>query len=274
MNRLQTWIRWLNNHPSAGLDALRAYLGVGLFVRGVLIIGAPEAAADQLAGGPAPFASAALMHYVALAHLFGGGLMAIGLLTRIAAFVQLPILVGAVFVVHAEEGLLASGQSLEFSALVLVALVIFTLFGSGRWSADYFIFVREAPESTEDETAALSETAPIYRWEDEPEDVPEPVAEPAGEPAGATATAVAPETAVKAAAAERTSDVKTCSCGNDLTHRRVTAEPRYSMWAALYFILGISAPVKEVVFWCEKCGTVMKRTRDPEVVRKYRYHSG
>jgi hypothetical protein len=38
--------------------------------------------------------------------------------------------------------------------------------------------------------------------------------------------------------------------------------------------MGISAPVKEVVFWCEKCGTVMKRTRDPEVLRKYRYRSG
>jgi uncharacterized membrane protein YphA (DoxX/SURF4 family) len=269
MNRLQTWIRWLNEHPEAGLDLLRAYLGVGLLVRGVLMIGAPEAAAEQLAGDPAPFVSAAIMHYVALAHLVGGALMALGLITRIAAIVQIPVLVGAVFFVHVEEGLLASGQSLEFSAFVLFALVVFALFGAGRWSVDYYIFEREAPEQSVEAAAARSGRAPIYRWEqEEAEAEPEPVSE------GGTATAVAAETTVKRTAAKQTSKTKTCDCGNDLTHRRVTAEPRYSLWATLYFVMGISAPVKEVVFWCEKCGTIMKRTRDPEVLRKYRYRSG
>ena len=266
MNTLETWIRWLSDHPEAGLDALRAYLGVGLFVRGILIIGAPEAAAEQLVGDPTPFTSAAVMHYVALAHLFGGALMAIGLITRIAAIVQIPILVGAVFFVHAETGLLSSGQSLEFSAFVLFALVVFALFGAGRWSVDYYIFEREVPEQSVEAAAARSGRAPIYRWEQE-----EAEAEPVSE--GGTATAVAAETTVKRAAAKQTSKTKTCDCGNDLTHRRVTAEPRYSLWATLYFVMGISAPVKEVVFWCEKCGTIMKRTRDPEVLRKYRYRS-
>jgi hypothetical protein len=27
------------------------------------------------------------------------------------------------------------------------------------------------------------------------------------------------------------------------------------------------------VFYCEECGTVMKRTRDPEVLRRYRWHT-
>lgn len=66
---------------------------------------------------------------------------------------------------------------------------------------------------------------------------------------------------------------KQCSCGNDLNHPRVTAEPKYGLFASLLFLLGISAPVKEVVFWCEMCGTVMKRSRDPEVLKQYRWHT-
>jgi len=66
---------------------------------------------------------------------------------------------------------------------------------------------------------------------------------------------------------------QTCSCGNDLDHPRVTAEPKYGLFASLFFLLGISAPVKEVVFWCEVCGTVMKRSRDPELLNQYRWHT-
>ena len=45
-------------------------------------------------------------------------------ITRIAALVQIPILAGAVFIVHRQDGLFALGQSLEFSALVLFLLCI------------------------------------------------------------------------------------------------------------------------------------------------------
>jgi len=64
-----------------------------------------------------------------------------------------------------------------------------------------------------------------------------------------------------------------CACGNDLNHPRVTVEPKYGLFAPLFFLIGISAPVKEVVFWCEVCGTVMKRSRDPELLKKYRWHT-
>lgn len=53
-----------------------------------------------------------------------------------SALVQLPILIGAVFLVHWNEGLLSANQSFEFSALVLFLLVLVCAFGSGRWSLD------------------------------------------------------------------------------------------------------------------------------------------
>ena len=66
----------------------------------------------------------------------GGAFLAVGLYTRIAALVQVPILAGAVFLVHWHDGLLSADQSLEFSALVLFLLVLVCAFGSGRWSLD------------------------------------------------------------------------------------------------------------------------------------------
>ena len=40
-------------------------------------------------------------HYVVVAHLLGGFLIAIGLLTRVAVVSQIPVLLGAVFIVNA-----------------------------------------------------------------------------------------------------------------------------------------------------------------------------
>jgi uncharacterized membrane protein YphA (DoxX/SURF4 family) len=66
--------------------------------------------------------------------------LTLGFLTRVAAIAQIPILFGAVFFVHRQDGLFALGQSLEFSALVLFLLVIVTIAGAGKFSLDYVTF--------------------------------------------------------------------------------------------------------------------------------------
>ena len=65
--------------------------------------------------------------------------MTVGLFTRVAAFVQIPILVGAVFFVHAQDGLFTQGQSFELAVLVLVLLFVVFVFGAGRYSLDQAI---------------------------------------------------------------------------------------------------------------------------------------
>jgi uncharacterized membrane protein YphA (DoxX/SURF4 family) len=81
------------------------------------------------------------------AHLVGGALLVVGLYTRLAALVQLPVLAGAVLLVHWQNGLLSANQSLEFSALVLFLLVLVFLFGGGRWSLDAR-WGRKVPDET------------------------------------------------------------------------------------------------------------------------------
>jgi len=256
MNSVQQWIRWLNENQDLALDLVRTYLGIGLFVRGLLFMGEVGLSVEELMGSAElSFASAALMHYVTIAHLVGGVFLAIGLLTRLAALVQVPILVGAVFLVHLQDGLLTADQSLEFSALVLFLLVVVTLFGPGRWSVDHYLFVRDEPSELDKMVMRMFESAS----EEEP---------PSKEPVGAGVQGASSMTGVATSV-----ETVTCGCGHDVHHPHVTAEPRYGSFSALRFLLGISAPVKEVVFWCETCGAVIKRTSDPEVLRQYRWHT-
>jgi uncharacterized membrane protein YphA (DoxX/SURF4 family) len=66
-------------------------------------------------------------------------LLAVGLATRLAALAQLPVLFGAVFMVHSTDSLLTAGQSLEFSALVLMLLVVYLFVGAGPLSVDAWL---------------------------------------------------------------------------------------------------------------------------------------
>lgn len=143
MHKLQQWSAWAEAHREYWLDCIRIYLGLGLFARGVLLITNESSpfVLNLLQRADRPWLlTGTLLHYVVLAHLVGGLLLTIGLLTRLAAVVQIPILAGAVFIVHRQDGLFAMGQSLEFSALVLFLLVLFVVSGAGRLSLDHSVF--------------------------------------------------------------------------------------------------------------------------------------
>lgn len=258
MSRYRDFVDWIASHQSIALDLIRVYVGIGLFVRGLLF--AYEGVGVVVDLSEFSLASAALAHYVTFAHLLGGLMLAVGLLTRLAALIQIPILAGAVFLVHLEQGLLTAQQSLEFSALVLLLLVVIFLFGPGKWSADQYVFERE-PE--------LQEKEPDTWWRDEdrPRE-PAPAISDNGGVGIASAMTKPTEQGFRKGV-----DVEPCPCGHDLMHPRVTVEPKYGWSSGFYFMLGISAPVKEVSFYCDDCGTVMKNSRDPKLLQKYRWHT-
>jgi uncharacterized membrane protein YphA (DoxX/SURF4 family) len=123
------------------------FLGAALFVRGAMFVAHPNRIfALSPARGADWFFPALVGHYVGIAHVSGGLLLAVGMATRLAAVVQIPILLGAVFLVHWNEGLLSAGQSLELSTLVLVMLVIYAVFGTGKLSIDYYLSQRRVAQ--------------------------------------------------------------------------------------------------------------------------------
>jgi putative oxidoreductase len=141
MNGLERARAWLSSNGDIGLELMRIWLGVGLFVKGAYFV----ASMDRLTWmveeglGIMPFANVFIAHYIAVAHLGFGLMLAAGLLTRAAALAQVPILLGAVLFVHGAGGLNTEGQTLEFTMMVLFALVVVAAFGGGRLSADHYL---------------------------------------------------------------------------------------------------------------------------------------
>ncbi len=150
MNRLKNIFRWLNSHKEYGFEFIRIYLGLILLLRGLIQFtpsGHPTTAI--LLDAYDRSWPSWILDYVIFAHLCGGAFLTLGLLTRLAALIQIPVLLGAVFFVHWEEGLIALGQSLEFSSLVLILLILIFVYGPGLLSLDYYMFGRSELDDNE-----------------------------------------------------------------------------------------------------------------------------
>lgn len=130
--------KWGNNHRPGFLDLFRIVLGVFLTYKGLYFITNMHDLEMTTSGVNTYFAGAFLAHYVVFAHILGGPLITVGLFTRIVSFIQLPILIGAVFLVNYPKGYLSLGQHMELwlSITVLVGLIVFMVFGAGRFSID------------------------------------------------------------------------------------------------------------------------------------------
>lgn len=236
----QKYVDRFDHSGNLAFELLRIYLGIGLFVRGVLFISNSAAFVDLIGTSSAAWlTSVALVHYVALAHLVGGVMLALGLFTRAAALVQIPILLGAVFIVHFQGGLMAASQSLEFSALVLFLLALMFLWGSGSLALDRYIIERPDEAELYRHSGSLGEirSRPLSLLTADGSEHPKPV----------------------------------CSCGHDRDHPRVSPQARYSLWGAAHFISGITGAPKEIVYRCGDCGEVIETTREPDVLTHFRY---
>jgi putative oxidoreductase len=130
--------RWGNNHRPGFLDVFRIVLGVFITYKGLYFITNMDELEMTTSGVNVWFAGAVLAHYVIFAHILGGPLIVFGLFSRIACALQLPILLGAVFLVNYPKGFLSIGQHMELwlSIVVLVGLVVVMVFGAGRFSID------------------------------------------------------------------------------------------------------------------------------------------
>jgi uncharacterized membrane protein YphA (DoxX/SURF4 family) len=138
MNVVQKAEHWGDTHHTIWLDIIRIVLGVFIFIKGVSFIG-DTGPLQELMGAHFKYFPVFIVHYVAFAHLVGGILIAIGLLTRVAVAFQLPVLIGAVFFINMAPGFTAINSELWLSLIVLLLLIFYFIYGSGPISVDAYM---------------------------------------------------------------------------------------------------------------------------------------
>lgn len=141
MNYLQRIEHWGDAHHPKWLDILRIALGLFLCFKGVEFANNMNRLMG-LMSNQVPFSSLTLVllsHYILGAHLLGGFLLTVGLLTRFACFIQIPVLLGAIIFINTSPAVMGQFSELFFSLLVLVLLIYFLIIGSGPWSLDKVI---------------------------------------------------------------------------------------------------------------------------------------
>ena len=145
MSQLRRLQEWIESNKDITLDLIRIYLGIGLLAKGLQFINDEAFLLDVMRRSDTlefkfNFVRTFLAHYIPLAHLGGGVLLALGFMTRITVLFQLPVLMGAVwFSRSVGRGVLSHNQEFQFSALVLFLLLMILFHGVGRLSVDYHL---------------------------------------------------------------------------------------------------------------------------------------
>lgn len=139
MDLIQKAYSWKEVHRDSMIVAgLRMLLGIYLMVKGILFISDTTSLQNIISTSNFEVGSIFVAHYVALMHLTGGVLIAMGTITRVAILFQLPILIGAI-IFNARDFVITIHSELFIAIAVLLLLLFFLFYGSGVYSADYML---------------------------------------------------------------------------------------------------------------------------------------
>ena len=137
MNYLQRLEHWGDTHHSKWMDSVRIALGIFLCIKGVEFAQNMSNMMSLMKNMPfSSFMLVLISHFIIAAHIMGGVLITLGMLTRFACIIQIPILLGAIIFVSSSGDIMKPFSELLIAVLVLAALIYFLIIGSGPWSWD------------------------------------------------------------------------------------------------------------------------------------------
>lgn len=134
MEAIRKLNKWANSHTSLPLDVIRIVLGAFIFYKGVNFSVHTNYLYEILNPLDEWLGTVMLVHYVTMAHLAGGILIIIGLITRVAVLVQLPVLIGAILINFVG---VMNTTNLTAAVVVFLGCLFFAVYGSGKHSVDY-----------------------------------------------------------------------------------------------------------------------------------------
>ena len=149
MNYLQRLEHWGDRHHPKWLDIIRIALGIFLCSNGFEFLNNMSAMLTLMSSNMSfgSFTLVLLGHYIVFAHLVGGFLLAIGVLTRFACLIQIPILIGAIIFINTSPEMWQHFSELLVSVLVLLLLIYFLIAGNGQWSFSDYVYGEQKEKS-------------------------------------------------------------------------------------------------------------------------------
>ncbi len=136
MGTVKSLNKWANAHSYYLIDLIRVAFGVFLFAKGVDFMSNLAQMAEVIKPFENMPGGMLIIHYIAPAHFVGGFLIVVGLLTRWAVIVQLPILIGAIMVNFLGE---MNANNLIVASAALLICLFFIIYGSGKHSSDFYL---------------------------------------------------------------------------------------------------------------------------------------
>tara|TARA_B110001450_G_scaffold256935_1_gene289591 strand:+ start:2942 stop:3364 length:423 start_codon:yes stop_codon:yes gene_type:complete len=136
MNNIKYLNKLANEHTYYSLNIIRVGLGVFIFYKGLYFMNHMLLLSNLIEPLKNYVGEIILLHYIVPAHLIGGVLIIIGLLTRWAISAQIPILIGALFVNILED---MSILNLVIIMSIIFVSLFFLIYGSGKNSVDYYL---------------------------------------------------------------------------------------------------------------------------------------
>ena len=130
---------WNHTQQSFLLLVARIALGVILLAKGIFFISHAQQLRDMILQSRFEAGVGFLTAYITVAHFFGGVLLILGLLTRLAALLQIPVLLGALIFILPHRGTVDLGSDLILSLVVLALLLVVLIKGSGAISMDAYL---------------------------------------------------------------------------------------------------------------------------------------
>jgi putative oxidoreductase len=140
MNTAQRLEHWGDTHHPRWLDFIRIALGIYLMIKGVQFLTNMSELVSAVGTtiSSDSFALIMVSHVVVFAHIVGGLMIAVGLFTRFACILQIPILIGALLFLRSNEGALAPYSQWIVTVITLLLLCLFAIVGNGPWSVEKY----------------------------------------------------------------------------------------------------------------------------------------
>ena len=139
MNLIKNIQDWTNSHNPKWLALFRVALGAALLLKGVSLLNNLPDFGRLVDENHLTGYKDLIIDSVPWIHIVGGFLIIIGMFTRFASLIQIPVLLATILFISSKQGFFSIQTDLSISLVIIFLLLVFILEGSGPLSlAGYF----------------------------------------------------------------------------------------------------------------------------------------